>query len=75
MGRWGRLPKWLWAVTVGYKMPLKLVLVVRETMAGRGLGAWQGGRGLQCIPPPSFLDIPWRPESPSQTLLDHCNVS
>ena len=32
-------------VTVGYKMPLKLVPAVRETVAGRRLGAPEGGGG------------------------------
>ena len=41
----------LGAVTVGYKMPLKLALGVRGTVAGHRLGALEGGRG---IPHPPF---------------------
>ena len=42
---WRRLPERLGAVTVGYKMPSKLALAVRGTVAGDRLGALEEGRG------------------------------
>ena len=45
-GGWRRLPKRLGAVTVGYKMPLRLALGVRETVAGHRLGALEGRPAL-----------------------------
>ena len=38
------------------QMPLSLALVVRETVAGRRLGAWEGGGG--CPPPPLPMHPP-----------------
>ena len=39
------------AVTVGYKLPLKLALGVRETVAGHRPGALRGGGGGGTSPP------------------------
>ena len=52
------------AVGGGYchlQMPLKLALAVRETVAGRRLGALEGGRDL---PPPSHASLGPTPLSP-----------
>ena len=50
MGGWRRLPKRLGGGYRWLPMPLMLAPAVRETVAGRRLGALERGGGFQCIP-------------------------